>query len=45
VDILPNTAIFVRGDEMLRNGRYFVNITIDDGKEKKRHTREIILFK
>ena len=45
VDILPNTAIFVRGDEMLRNGRYFVNITIDDGKEKKRYTREIILFK
>ncbi|MDR0303428.1 MAG: carboxypeptidase-like regulatory domain-containing protein [Chitinispirillales bacterium] len=41
----PNTALFVKGGELCRNGRYFVNITIDDGKEKKRYTKEIILFK
>jgi hypothetical protein len=45
VDILPNKAIFVKGNEMCRNGRYFVNVTIDDGKKKKRYTKEIILFK
>ena len=45
VDIQPGKAIFVRGNEMCRNGRYFVNVTLDDGKEKKRYTKEIILFK
>lgn len=45
VDIVPDKAIFVKGNEMCRNGRYFINVTIDDGKEKKRYTKEIILFK
>jgi hypothetical protein len=43
--LFPNKALFVRGDELCRNGRYFVNVTIDDGKDKKRYTKEIILFK
>ncbi|MCL1945658.1 MAG: carboxypeptidase-like regulatory domain-containing protein [Chitinivibrionia bacterium] len=45
IEVEPNSAIFTRGDEMCRNGRYFVNVTIDDVKEKKRYTKEIILFK
>jgi len=43
--IAPNKALFVKGNEMCRNGRYFVNVTTDNGKEKKRYTKEIILFK
>jgi len=45
LNLIPNRALFVRGDELCRNGRYFVNVTIDDGKIKKRYTKEIILFK
>jgi len=45
LNLLPNRALFMRGDELCRNGRYFVNVTIDDEKDKKRYTKEIILFK
>jgi hypothetical protein len=45
IDIAPNQALFVPGNALCRNGRYFLNVTINDGKEKKRYTREIILFK
>ena len=45
IEVESNAALFARGDEMCRNGRYFVNVTIDDGKDKKRYTKEIILFK
>jgi hypothetical protein len=45
IGISPNKALFVPGNEMCRNGRYFVNVTLDDGKEKMRYTKEIILFK
>ncbi len=40
-----NKVIYPQGDEMCRNGRYFAIVTIDDGNEKKRFTKEIILFK
>jgi len=46
--IHPNTALWLRGNEgspLARNGRYFVNVTIDDGRRLHRQTREIILFK
>jgi hypothetical protein len=47
-EVQPDRPLWIRGNEgspLARNGRYFVNITIDDGKKLHRQTREIILFK
>jgi len=45
ITVKENTPIRPNGDEMCRNGRYFAVVTIDDGHDKKRFTKEIILFK
>jgi len=45
ITVRENTPIRPEGDAMCRNGRYFAVVVIDDGKEKKRFTKEIILFK
>ena len=39
------TPITPQGKAMCRNGRYFAIIKIDDGKNIKRFTKEIVLFK
>ncbi|MGM0443412.1 MAG: carboxypeptidase regulatory-like domain-containing protein [Fibrobacterota bacterium] len=38
-------TLHLRGDKMCRNGRYFMVATVDDGSNRKRYTKEIILFK
>ena len=43
--IQENTPLVIKGNEMCRNGRYFVITTFDDGNNKKRITKEVILFK
>jgi hypothetical protein len=44
-DLEENTPLITKGQDMCRNGRYFVVTTFDDGKKKKRITKEVILFK
>ncbi|ERP38760.1 carboxypeptidase-like regulatory domain-containing protein [Chitinivibrio alkaliphilus] len=38
-------TLYLRGDSLCRNGRYFLVVTMDDGSEIKRYRQEIILFK